>query len=56
MGTPAATTRGMKEEEMIRIGDWMTAALKHFRDDRLLGGIRRDVEAFCRRYPVPGLD
>ncbi len=56
LGTPAATTRGMKEEEMIRIGDWITAALKHFRDDRLLGGIRRDVEAFCRRYPVPGLD
>jgi glycine hydroxymethyltransferase len=56
LGTPAATTRGMKEEEMIRIGDWMTTALKHFRDDRLLDGIRRDVEAFCRRYPVPGLD
>ncbi len=56
LGTPAATTRGMKEKEMIRIGNWIVAALKNAQDEKLLAGIRKEVETFCRKYPVPGLD
>jgi glycine hydroxymethyltransferase len=55
LGTPAATTRGMLEDEMRRLGSWIADALRHHRDADGLGRRRRDVEEFCRRYPVPGI-
>jgi glycine hydroxymethyltransferase len=56
LGTPAATTRGMGEAEMARLGGWIVAAL-HARDDpAVLASLRAEVEAFCTRFPVPGID
>ncbi|NLY73953.1 MAG: serine hydroxymethyltransferase [Firmicutes bacterium] len=55
LGTPAATTRGMKEAEMEQIGEWIASALKNHQNEALLAQIKRDVEAFCSKYPVPGI-
>ncbi|MCT4592236.1 MAG: serine hydroxymethyltransferase, partial [Candidatus Gracilibacteria bacterium] len=55
LGTPAATTRGMKEEDMNKIGNWMLEALKNKDDEAKLTLIREEVEAFCSQFPVPGL-
>lgn len=55
LGTPAATTRGMKEAEMEQIGQWITDALKNHQNEALLDEIKRNVEAFCSKYPVPGI-
>lgn len=55
LGTPAATTRGMKEAEMKQIGEWIANALKNYRNEAYLDEIKRDVEAFCSKYPVPGI-
>jgi glycine hydroxymethyltransferase len=55
LGTPAATTRGMKEAEMKQIGEWIVAALKNHQNEVLLDEIKQNVEAFCSKYPVPGI-
>jgi glycine hydroxymethyltransferase len=52
IGTPAVTTRGMREDEMETIADLFTAALKAPEDDRTLGMIRVEVETLCRKFPL----
>jgi glycine hydroxymethyltransferase len=52
IGTPAVTTRGMREAEMDLIGDLIARALQTPDDDRALGMIRTEVEALCRRFPL----
>jgi glycine hydroxymethyltransferase len=52
IGTPAVTTRGMKETEMDLIGDFISRALKHVGDDAALQGIAGEVGSLCRRFPV----
>ena len=54
-GTPAATSRGMDESHMAKIGDWMVAALRAHDDAERLEQLRGDVEAFCSGFPVPGI-
>jgi glycine hydroxymethyltransferase len=52
IGTPAVTTRGMKEAEMESIADFITRALKTPEDSRALGMVRAEVEAFCQKFPL----
>ena len=56
LGTPAATTRGMGEEQMQRLADWMLQALRHHDDAPALARLKEEVEATCRQFPVPGLE
>lgn len=53
LGTPAITTRGMKEKEMKIIGKWIAAVIKEVFDSRLLVKIRADVKTLCHRFPLP---
>ncbi len=55
LGTPAATSRGMKEEDMVKLGEWITRALTAREDEAALAALRGEVEAFCGRFPVPGI-
>jgi glycine hydroxymethyltransferase len=55
LGTPAATTRGMKEMDMERIGGWIIDTLKNSEDETRLEQIGEEVRAFCLQYPVPGI-
>ena len=52
VGTPAVTTRGMREADMETVGDLITRALKTPEDDRALGMVRAEVEALCRKFPL----
>src|SRR5438093_4595027 len=52
IGTPAVTTRGMREAEMELIGELITRALKARDDDRALAMVRSEVETLCRRFPL----
>ena len=52
LGTPAVTTRGMREREMDMIAELITRALKHPDDDRALGMVRTEVETLCRKFPL----
>lgn len=55
LGTPAATTRGMREGEMRRLAAWMVKALKNHEDEGALTSIRSEVEEMCTQFPVPGI-
>jgi glycine hydroxymethyltransferase len=54
VGTPAVTTRGMKEEEMMEIADLIDDALRPGADESALAGVRQKVRALTVRYPLPG--
>lgn len=55
LGTPAATTRGMKQEDMQKIGGWIMKALKNYDNADKLEEIKNEVEEFCNQFPVPGI-
>ena len=52
IGTPAVTTRGMKEKEMEQIGDFIVRALHHVADDHALQTIAGEVGELCQKFPV----
>src|SRR5271170_812376 len=55
LGTPACTTRGMNEEDMVRIAQWIVRTLRNSEDTATVGATRAEVNAMCRRFPVPGI-
>jgi glycine hydroxymethyltransferase len=52
IGTPALTTRGMKEPEMEAIGDWIADVLDNISDENVRKRVRREVEALCEKFPL----
>jgi glycine hydroxymethyltransferase len=52
IGTPAVTTRGMRESEMEAIGDLIARALQTPDDDHSLAMVRAEVEILCRKFPL----
>ena len=54
IGTAAVAARGMGENEMQLISDWLDRGIRRYDDSRTLGDIRRNVEALCRKFPVYG--
>ncbi|MCC7416466.1 MAG: serine hydroxymethyltransferase [Acidobacteria bacterium] len=52
IGTPAVTTRGMREAEMEAIASLITRALKAPEDDGALAMVRTEVEGLCRKFPL----
>ncbi len=55
IGTPAATSCGMKEAEMGKIADWMQRALVRPDDEAGLGQIRGEVTEMRKGFPAPGI-
>ncbi len=53
VGTAAATSRGMKEPEMEKIGAWMVDILRHPEDEALQQRVREEVRALVAGFPVP---
>ena len=54
IGTPALTTRGMKEAEMRTIGKWIVKALEHRNDPQVLRQIRGEVLDMANQFPLYG--
>ena len=54
IGTPAVTTRGMKEEEMMAIADLIDKALTSGGDKSVLSEVRSEVKQLTAHYPLPG--
>jgi glycine hydroxymethyltransferase len=52
IGTPAVTSRGLKEPEMKLIAEWMHWALQHREDKQEIAKIRREVKALCKKFPL----
>ncbi|MBL4694053.1 serine hydroxymethyltransferase [Candidatus Gracilibacteria bacterium] len=56
LGTPAVTTRGMKEAEMEIIAEWLDRVVSNLEDEALLAAVKKEVEELCMGFPVPGLE
>ncbi len=55
LGTPALTTRGMKELEMKQVGGWILRILRAPEDAALADRVRGEIREFCKSFPVPGI-
>jgi glycine hydroxymethyltransferase len=53
LGTPAVTTRGMTEDDMMQIAEFIHEALEKRDDDAALAGLREKVTAFTAKFPLP---
>lgn len=53
LGTPALTTRGMKEKEMLRVADWIDRALVDHNDNARLKALQREIRKFAQNFPLP---
>jgi glycine hydroxymethyltransferase len=53
IGSPALTTRGMKQTEMKQISRWITDVLTRSTDEALLSRVRGSVRELCEQFPVP---
>ncbi len=56
IGTPAVTTRGMREAEMARIANWIADVLVDIHNDTLKARIADEVREMCADFPVPGME
>lgn len=54
LGTPALTTRGMKETEMKIVGEMIIKILKNPDNEQLISIIKEGVEEFGKKFPIPG--
>ncbi|OQY20161.1 MAG: serine hydroxymethyltransferase [Desulfobacteraceae bacterium 4572_35.1] len=52
IGTPAATTRGLKELEMVQIAKWIDRALNNVEDEEVLAAIHTEVTDLCKLFPL----
>jgi glycine hydroxymethyltransferase len=52
IGTPAITTRGLKEKEAVQIATWVCEVLNNLKNTALLEKVRKQVIALCQQFPV----
>ena len=53
LGTPAMTTRGLKEKHMAQVAEWLAQAIKHRKDDKILNKLSNEVKEFSLQFPLP---
>lgn len=53
LGTPAITTRGLKESDMEKVAEWMKQAIDNREDEAALNKLREEVKAFALTFPLP---
>ena len=53
LGTPALTTRGLKEAEMRTVADWLDRVMCSGGDDTVGAAVREEVATFCQSFPLP---
>lgn len=55
LGTPAITTRGMKEKDMETLGSFMLQAIEKRANASAIANLHEEVKTFCKKFPVPGV-
>ena len=56
LGTPALTTRGMQENEMEQIAQWIDKAITHPSDEKILNKLSIEIKEFCTQFPLPTIN
>jgi glycine hydroxymethyltransferase len=52
IGTPAMTTRGMKEGQMVQIADMITTVLRDIKNEEMISAVRSEVRELCDQFPL----
>jgi glycine hydroxymethyltransferase len=52
IGTPAVTTRGFKEKEVIQVAHWIDEVIKRRTEEDFVIGVKKEVEKMCKRFPI----
>jgi len=52
IGTPAITARGMKEQEIKKIAEWMDTVLKNINNVEIRKKIKEEIKKFCKKFPI----
>jgi len=52
IGTPAATTRGFKEDEVTEVASWICDVIENIKDDKIIGEVKEKVKILCSKFPV----
>lgn len=55
LGTAAITTRGMKEDEMVKVAEWIDRVAQDPNNEDNLASIKKEVEELAANFPVPGI-
>lgn len=53
LGTPAITTRGLKEDDMTLIAEWMHQAITNMNNDKKLQALHSEIKEFALKFPLP---
>jgi glycine hydroxymethyltransferase len=53
LGTPALTTRGLRENHMVQVAQWIDEAISNHRNDKKLNALREQIKEFTLRFPLP---
>ncbi len=53
IGTPAITTRGLKEDDMAKVAEWMKQSIVKRHDKKLLNKLSKEVQEFALQFPLP---
>ena len=56
IGTAALTTRGMKEDDMKKVGEWILEVLRNADNHDIVSRVREEVRQFASAFPVPGIE
>ena len=56
LGSPALTSRGLKENDLRQVGDWIADVITHMDDTALHARVHQVITQFAKRFPVPGID
>jgi len=56
LGTPALTTRGLKEPEMVKVAEWIDRVLTSGGDEMVSIQVRAEIMTFCAAFPMPGAE
>ena len=56
MGTPAITSRGFKEKEILQVADFIDQVINNFDDEEFLTQTTNKVKNLCSGFPAPGLE
>lgn len=52
LGTPAITTRGLKEKDIIELVNYMDEALTNYNNEKIINSVAKKVDALCKKYPI----
>ncbi len=53
LGTPALTTRGLKESDMVQVADWIDQAVKNHKNESALAKLHTEITTFAKDFPLP---